>query len=63
MFTRLLLLLAIPALALGEPAKPDRVLKLWEGKPPGDFTVPGPETLTPPKPTDKLPISRLTNVS
>ncbi len=44
-------------------AKPDRVLELWEGKPPGDFTVPGPETLSGPKPTDKTPISRLTNVS
>ncbi len=43
--------------------KPDRVLKLWDGKPPGDFTVPGPETLSGPKPTDKTPISRLTNVS
>ena len=59
----------ISALALvGAPAehtvpKPDRVLKLWDGKPPGEFTVPGPETLTPSKPTDKLPISRLTNVS
>ena len=31
-----------------EPAKPDKVLKLWEGKPPGDFTAPGPETLTEP---------------
>jgi acetyl esterase/lipase len=39
------------------------VLKLWDGKPPGDFTVPGPETLSGPKPTDKTPISRLTNVS
>jgi len=46
-----------------EPAKPDKVLKLWEGKPPGDFTAPGPETLTEPKPTDKLPIQRLTNVT
>lgn len=63
MFTRILLLAALPVLAFAESAKPDRVLKLWEGKPPGDFTVPGPETNTPPKPTDKLPISRLTNVS
>jgi acetyl esterase/lipase len=46
-----------------EPAKPDRVLKLWDAKPPGDFTAPGPETLTEPKPTDKLPIQRLTNVT
>ncbi|MEQ1862601.1 MAG: alpha/beta hydrolase [Chthoniobacteraceae bacterium] len=61
MFARILLLL--PVLAFAEPAKPDRVLKLWEGKPPGEFAAPGPETLTPPKPTDKTPISRLTNVS
>jgi acetyl esterase/lipase len=60
---RFLLALLLPVLALAEPAKPDRVLKLWEGKPPGDFTVPGPETITPPKTTDALPISRLTNVS
>jgi acetyl esterase/lipase len=39
------------------------VLKLWNDKAPGEFTVPGPETLTPAKPTDKLPIARLTNVS
>jgi acetyl esterase/lipase len=44
-------------------AEPTRVWKLWEGQPPGDFTAPGPETLTEPKPTDKLPIQRLTNVS
>jgi acetyl esterase/lipase len=45
------------------PPSPDRVLKLWETKPPGDFTVPGPETISEPKPTDKLPIQRLTNVA
>ena len=45
------------------PPKPDRVLKLWEGKAPGDFTPPGPETVTEPKPTDKTPILRLTNVA
>ena len=57
-------LLALCAAFLhAEPPKPDRVLKLWDGKPPGDFTAPGPETLTPPKPTDKTPISRLMNVS
>lgn len=44
-------------------AAPTRVLKLWEGKPPGDFTVPGPESVTEPKPTDKLPILRITNVA
>lgn len=63
MFTRILLLAALPIITLAEPAKPDRVLRLWEGKAPGDFTAPGPETNTPPKPTDKLPIARLTNVS
>ncbi len=47
----------------GAPPAPDRTVDLWVGKPPGDFTVPGPETLTEPKPTDKLPIQRLTNVS
>jgi acetyl esterase/lipase len=58
-----LLLFLLPTLAFADAAKPDRVLKLWEGKPPGDFTVPGPEIVTPPKPTDKMPIMRLTNVS
>ncbi len=43
--------------------KPDRMLKLWQEKAPGDFTVPGPETLTSSKPTDKLPVARLTNVA
>ena len=55
------ILLTLSALALAEPPKPDRILKLWENaKPPGDFTVPGPETLTP---ADKNGIARLTNVS
>lgn len=44
-------------------AEPSRVWKLWEGKAPGDFTVPGPETVTEPKPTDKLPILRITNIA
>ncbi len=44
-------------------AEPSRVWPVWEAKPPGDFSVPGPETLTPAKATDKLPIARLTNVS
>ena len=48
---------------LSAPPQPDRVLQLWEGKAPGDFTTPGPETLTEPKPTDKLPIQRLTNIA
>jgi acetyl esterase/lipase len=57
-------LLALASLPLGAaPAKPDREINLWPGKPPGDFTAPGPETLTEPKPTDKLPIERLTNVT
>jgi acetyl esterase/lipase len=59
----LALLIALTSTALAEPAKPDKVLKLWEGKPPGDFTAPGPETLTPGKPTDRSPIARLTNVA
>ena len=63
MKTALALLALLTATVHPEIPKPDRVLKLWDGKPPGDFTVPGPETLTPPKPTDKTPISRLTNVS
>jgi len=59
-----LALLALVTVAIhAEPPKPDRVLKLWEGKVPGDFTAPGPETLTPGKPTDKLPIARLTNIT
>ncbi|HEY3898803.1 MAG TPA: alpha/beta hydrolase [Chthoniobacter sp.] len=57
----LFLIAAMPL--LGESAKPDRVVNLWSGKPPGDFTAPGPETRTAPKPTDKLPIERLTNVT
>jgi acetyl esterase/lipase len=61
----ILLALAIFASASlhAAPPKPDRVWRLWEGKAPGDFTVPGPETVTEPKPTDKLPIQRLTNVA
>ena len=41
-------------------AEPTRVMKLWDGKPPGDFTVPGPETITPP---DKGGILRITNIA
>jgi len=58
----LLLLITGAFLHAATPA-PTRVLKLWEGKPPGDFTVPGPESVTEPKPTDKLPILRITNVA
>jgi acetyl esterase/lipase len=58
-------LLAAAALftPLNADAKPSRVWKLWDARPPGDFTAPGPETLTEAKPTDKLPIARLTNVT
>ena len=44
-------------------AEPSRVLKLWNGKPPGDFTVAGPEQLTPGDPAGKPPILRLTNIA
>ncbi len=43
-------------------AEPSRTFKLWEGKPPGDFTVPGPETITQPKPGENPPILRITNI-
>jgi hypothetical protein len=54
---------ALTTLASADLPKPDRVMRLWEGKAPGDFSVPGPETVTPPKPTDSLPILRITNVA
>lgn len=38
-------------------AEPSRVWKLWEGKPPGDFTVPGPESVK------KGGILRVTNIA
>jgi acetyl esterase/lipase len=63
MKTALALLALLTAAVHAEIPKPDRVLKLWDGKPPSEFTVPGPETLTPSKPTDKLPIARLTNIA
>ena len=44
-------------------AEPSRVMKLWDGPPPGDFTVPGPETVTQPKPGENPPILRLTNIA
>ena len=44
-------------------AEPSRTFKLWEGKPPGDFTVPGPETITQPKPGENPPILRITNIA
>jgi acetyl esterase/lipase len=57
------ILLFILAFARADEPKPDQAAKLWEGKPPGDFTVPGPETIMPPKPADALPILRITNVA
>jgi acetyl esterase/lipase len=63
MKTALALLALLTAVVHAELPKPDRVMKLWDGKPPGDFTAPGPELLSGPKPTDKTPISRLTNVT
>lgn len=58
------LVLAFALLVSPTTAAPSKVWKLWEGKAgPGDFKAPGPETLTEPKPTDKLPIQRLTNVT
>jgi acetyl esterase/lipase len=63
----LLLLLPLTLVAFtpsrAESPPPDRVLKLWEGKAPGDFTVPGPETVTEPKPGEKLAILRITNIA
>ena len=44
-------------------AEPSRTFKLWEGKPPGEFSVPGPETITQPKPGENPPILRITNIS
>jgi len=38
-------------------------MKLWDGQPPGDFTVSGPETVTQPKPGENPPILRLTNIA
>ena len=44
-------------------AEPSRNYQLWEGKPPGDFTVPGPETVTQPKPGGNPPFLLITNVA
>ena len=63
MKTALLLSALLFAAGAALPAEPSRTWKLWDGKPPGDFTVPGPETTTEPKPTDKLPILRITNIA
>lgn len=61
--TLLALVLLTSASLHAAPPKPDRVWRLWEGKAPGDFTVPGPEEVLAPKPTDKAPILRLTNIA
>ena len=58
-----LLLSAFALLSTPLCAGPSQVWKLWDGKAPGEFTVPGPETVTEPKPTDKLPILRITNIA
>lgn len=66
MKTATFLLITVAAATIGwcaESPAPSRVLKLWNGTPPGEFTVPGPESITAPKPTDKLPILRITNIS
>ena len=44
-------------------ADQSRTFKLWEGKPPGDFTAPGPETVTQPKPDGNPPFLLITNVA
>jgi len=54
---------ALASAFAAEPAQPDRTINLWENAPPGDFSAPGPEILSGPKPTDKAPIQRLTNVT
>jgi acetyl esterase/lipase len=63
----LLLAIAIAAAATSAARalspEPSRVLKLWEGKPPGDFSVSGPEIISTPKPTDKMPALRITNIA
>ena len=58
----LLLTLTLGVFARAE-AEPSRVWKLWDGKTPGDFTVPDPEMVTPPKPGENPPILRLTNIA
>ena len=56
----IIILLSVNALACAEPS---RVWKLWEGKPPGDFSVPGPESRMEPKPGENPPIQRITNIA
>jgi acetyl esterase/lipase len=57
------ILAALSVSTQADPPKPDRVLRLWEGKAPGEFPVPGAESIAQPKPTDSLPILRITNVA
>lgn len=54
--------LLVPPLVRAELPKPDAVVQLWEAAVPGEFTAPGPEAVTEPKPTDSMPILRVTNV-
>ena len=61
-FTSLLLAVTFCAFTRSQ-AEPSRVWKLWDGQAPGDFTVPGPELVTPPKPGENPPILRLTNIA
>jgi acetyl esterase/lipase len=55
-------ILVLSASALVGAERP-RVWKLWEGRPPGDFSVPGPESRTEPKPGENPPILRITNIA
>ena len=58
----LLLALTFCVFARAE-AEPSRVWRLWDGKAPGDFTVTGPEVVTPPKAGENPPILRITNIA
>ncbi len=62
MKTAFLLFFAVALGLVRVEAEPSRTFKLWEGRPPGEFTVPGPETVTQPKPGENPPILRITNV-
>jgi acetyl esterase/lipase len=58
------LILAVSLTSLNAaPLKPDRVFKLWEGKTPGGFSVPGPESRIEPKAGENPPILRITNIA
>lgn len=47
----------------GGVAAPSRVFELWDGKPPGNFAVSGPENVQEPTPGEKGSILRITNVA